>query len=44
MPPNERVAFAELIFAGIDCEEEGIRQIWIMEVRGRMRAVNEGRG
>ena len=43
MPPNERVAFAELILASIDYEEEGIRQSWIMEVKDRMRAVNEGK-
>jgi hypothetical protein len=43
MPPNERVAFAELILASIDHEEEGIRQSWIMEVKDRMRAVNEGK-
>jgi len=41
MPPNERVAFAELILASIDYEEE-IRQSWIMEVKERMKAVNEG--
>jgi len=43
MPPNERVAFAELILASIDYEEDKIRQSWIMEVRERMKAVNEGR-
>ncbi len=43
MPPNKRVAFAELILASIDYEEEGIRQSWIMEVKDRMRAVNEGK-
>lgn len=43
LPPNERVAFAELILASIDYEEEGIRQSWIMEVKDRMRAVNEGK-
>jgi hypothetical protein len=43
MPPNERVAFAELILASIDYEEEGIRQSWIMEVKDRIRAVNEGK-
>jgi len=42
MPPNERVAFAELILASIDYEEEEIRQSWIMEVKERMKAVNEG--
>ncbi len=43
MPPNERVAFAELILASIDYEEEEIRQSWIMEVKERMKAVNEGK-
>lgn len=43
MPPNERVAFAELILASIDCEEEEIRQVWIEEVKERMNAVNEGK-
>ena len=43
MPPNERVAFAELILASIDCEEEKIRQVWIEEVKERMNAVNEGK-
>jgi hypothetical protein len=42
MPPNERVAFAELILASIDYEEDGIRQAWIAEVKNRMKAVNEG--
>ena len=43
MPPNERVAFAELILASIDYEEDGIRQAWIAEVKNRMNAVNEGK-
>ncbi len=43
MPPNERVAFAELILASIDSEEKEIRQSWIIEVKDRMNAVNEGR-
>ena len=43
MPPNERVALAELILSSIDYEEDGIRQIWIAEVKNRMNAVNEGR-
>lgn len=42
LPPNERVAFAELILASIEHEEE-IRQSWILEVKDRMKAVNEGR-
>lgn len=43
MPPNERVAFAELILASIDYEEEEIRQVWIKEVKERMNAVAEGK-
>ena len=43
MPPNERVAFAELILASIDYKEEEIRQSWIMEVKARIRAVNAGK-
>ena len=42
MPPNERVALAELILASIDYEEEEIRQAWIAEIKNRMKAVNEG--
>ncbi|MEA1934508.1 MAG: addiction module protein [Thermodesulfobacteriota bacterium] len=43
MPPNERVALAELILSSIDYEEDGIRQAWIAEVKNRMNAVNEGK-
>jgi hypothetical protein len=43
MPPNERVAFAELILASIDYEEDKIRQSWITEVKDRIKAVNEGK-
>jgi len=43
MPPNERVAFAELILASVDCEMDEIRQSWIAEAEGRMKAVAEGR-
>jgi len=43
MPPNERVALAELILASIDYEEEEIRQSWIAEVQDRISAVREGR-
>jgi len=43
MPPNERVVFAELILASIDCEKDEILQSWIAEVKNRMKAVNEGR-
>ena len=38
MPPNERVAFAELILASIDYEEKEIRQSWIMEVKARNKS------
>lgn len=43
LPPNERVAFAELILASIDYEEEEVRQLWIKEVKERMNAVAEGK-
>jgi len=43
MPPNERLTFAELIFASIDYEEDEIRQAWIQEVNERMKAFVEGR-
>jgi len=43
MPPNERVALAELILASVDYEEEEIRKPWIAEVRDRISAVREGR-
>ncbi len=43
MPPNERVALAEMILASIDYEPEEIRQAWISEVQDRMAAVREGR-
>ncbi|MCP4135330.1 MAG: addiction module protein [bacterium] len=43
MPPNERVAFAELILESIDYEEEGVRNAWISEVKDRMKAVKEGK-
>lgn len=43
MSPNERVAFAEIILASIDYEEEEIRQSWIKEVKNRMKAVKEGK-
>ena len=36
------MAFAELVLASIDYEEDGIRQAWIAEVKNRMKAVNEG--
>ena len=43
LPPNERVAFAELILAIIDYEENEVRQAWIAEVKDRVKAVNEGK-
>jgi putative addiction module component (TIGR02574 family) len=43
MPPNERVAFAELILESIDCEEDEVRKSWIDEVKSRMKAVEEGK-
>ena len=42
LPPNERVAFAELILANIDHEDEKIRKIWIAEVRERMQDTKNG--
>jgi hypothetical protein len=42
MPPNERVALAEMILASIDYEDEGIREAWIAEVQDRMIVVREG--
>ena len=43
MPPNERVALAELILASIDYEEEEIRDIWLQEVNNRMESVKQGK-
>ncbi|MBF0406269.1 MAG: addiction module protein [Candidatus Riflebacteria bacterium] len=43
MAPNERVIFAELILASIDCEDDGIRELWLSEVKERMKAVNDGK-
>ncbi|MCM2285595.1 MAG: addiction module protein [Desulfobacula sp.] len=43
MPPNERIEFAQLIMASIDCEEDKIRKIWLDEVKDRRQAVKEGR-
>jgi hypothetical protein len=42
MPPNERLAFAELILASIDHEDNEIKNAWMNEVKNRMTAVNEG--
>jgi putative addiction module component (TIGR02574 family) len=43
MPPNERVAFAELILQSIDYEEEEVRNAWLSEVKDRMKAVSKGK-
>lgn len=42
IPPRERVAFAELILASIDHEDEGLKKIWLREVKGRMKSVQDG--
>ena len=41
--PNERVVPAELILASIDHEEDEIRELWLSEVKDRIKAVNEGK-
>jgi len=41
--PNERVVLAELILASIDHEEDEIRELWLSEVKDRIKAVNEGK-
>ncbi len=43
MAPNERLAFAELILASLEHEDNEIRNTWVNEVNDRMKAVNEGR-
>lgn len=43
LSPNERVAFAELILASLEKEDEEVRDAWVKEVNDRMKAVNEGR-
>ncbi len=43
MTADERIAFAELILASVDYEEEKIRRAWIAEVNNRITAVNEGK-
>jgi len=43
MPPNERVAFAELILESIDYEVEEVRNAWLSEVKDRMQAVKDGK-
>jgi len=43
IPLNERLAFAELILASIDHEEDEIRQLWFQEANDRIKAVKEGK-
>ena len=43
MSPNERIMLAELILASIDHEEDEIRQLWLSEVKERIKAVNKGK-
>ncbi len=43
MPPNDRVAFGELILASIDFEDTEIRNEWIKKVNDRIAAVKDGR-
>jgi len=42
IPPRERVAFAELMLASIDHEDEEIKTLWVSEVKGRMKSVQNG--
>jgi hypothetical protein len=43
MPPNERLAFAELVLASLEHEDKEISTAWVNEVNDRIKAVNEGR-
>ena len=43
MSPNERLAFAELILASLEHEDNEVRSAWVKEVQDRIKAVNEGR-
>ena len=43
MSPNERVVLAELILSSIDHEEDEIRELWLSEVKDRIKAVNKGK-
>ncbi len=43
MPPNERIEFAQLIMADIDCEDDKIRKLWLDEVSDRKQSVTDGR-
>jgi len=40
MPPRKRVTFSELILGSIDHEEEEVRELWVSEVRERIKEVN----
>ena len=42
MPPNQRIEFAQLIMASIDCEDDTIRKLWLDEVKDRRQAVKDG--
>ena len=42
LPPNERIAFAELILESIDYEDEEVRRAWIDEVKNRIESVDKG--
>lgn len=43
LPPNERVTFAETILASLDHEDEEIKNLWIKEVKDRMKAAQNGK-
>jgi putative addiction module component (TIGR02574 family) len=43
MPPNERLIFAELIFASLEHENNEVRDAWLAEVDKRIDAVKEGK-
>ncbi|MBL4774627.1 MAG: addiction module protein [Mariprofundus sp.] len=43
IPPRERVAFAELILASIDHEDEDVKKKWVAEVKERIKSVQEGK-
>jgi len=41
MPPNQRIEFAQLIMASIDCEDDTIRKLWLDEVKDRRQAAKD---
>lgn len=43
IPPNARVLLAELMLENIDHADEGLRGIWLSEVKKRMQSVKEGK-